>query len=149
MQHFLQPRKRIKNKGNVTLESFPNFGDVSNYLHLKCFAWNRDYVISQKKPNATDLIKAIVKSSCRVLLDACNLGVLFVKGRWVLSNFWHLIYHNFCYIFRKIARLYFLEVLAQSLKTRHKSYPWVHLLRRNSPLKNWKFYPFWRVLFQK
>ena len=40
--------KYIKNKGKVTLESFRNFAYVSSYLHLKSFAWKRDYVISQK-----------------------------------------------------------------------------------------------------
>ena len=40
--------KYIKNKGKVTLESFRNFAYVSSYLHLKSFAWKRDYLISQK-----------------------------------------------------------------------------------------------------
>ena len=35
-------------KGKVTLESFRNFAYVSSYLHLKSFAWKRDYLISQK-----------------------------------------------------------------------------------------------------
>ena len=40
--------KYIKNKDKVTLESFRNFAYVSSYLHLKSFAWKRDYLISQK-----------------------------------------------------------------------------------------------------
>ena len=40
--------KYIKNKGKVTLESFPNFAYFSNYLHLKSFVWKRDYLISRK-----------------------------------------------------------------------------------------------------
>ena len=40
--------KIIKNKGDVTQDSFPNFAYVSSYLRLKTFAWKRDYVISQK-----------------------------------------------------------------------------------------------------
>ena len=40
--------KYIQNKGKVTLESFRNFAYVSSYLHLKSFAWKRDYLISQK-----------------------------------------------------------------------------------------------------
>ena len=40
--------KYIKNKGKVTLESFRNFAYVNSYLHLKNFAWKRDYIISQK-----------------------------------------------------------------------------------------------------
>ena len=40
--------KNIKNKVKFTLESFRNFFYVSSYLHLKSFAWKRDYVMSQK-----------------------------------------------------------------------------------------------------
>ena len=40
--------KVIKNKGDVTQDSFRNFAYVSSYLRLKTFAWKRDYVISQK-----------------------------------------------------------------------------------------------------
>ena len=40
--------KFIKNKLGVTLDSFPNFADVSSYLSLKIFSWKRDYEISQK-----------------------------------------------------------------------------------------------------
>ena len=40
--------KFIKNKLGVTLDSFPNFADVSSYLTLKIFPWKRDYEISQK-----------------------------------------------------------------------------------------------------
>ena len=35
-------------QGKVTLESFENFAYVSSYLHLKSFAWKRDYAISQE-----------------------------------------------------------------------------------------------------
>ena len=48
---------------------------------------------------------------------------LFVKGRWVLSTFWHLDCYNFCYILKKIAKLYLLEASHRSLKTHQKSYP--------------------------
>ena len=44
--------KYIKNKGK-----FSNFYYVSSYLHLKGFARKRDFVISQKTANVTDLIK--------------------------------------------------------------------------------------------
>ena len=40
--------KVIKNKGDVTQDSFRNFAYVSSYLRLKTFAWKRDYVISPK-----------------------------------------------------------------------------------------------------
>ena len=40
--------KIFKNKGDVTGDSFRNFAYVSSYLHLKTFAWKRDYVISPK-----------------------------------------------------------------------------------------------------
>ena len=40
--------KYIKNIGKVRLESFRNFAYVNSYLHLKSFAWKRDYLTSQK-----------------------------------------------------------------------------------------------------
>ena len=43
-----------------------------------------------------------------------------VKGRWILSNFWHLDCYNFSYILKKTAKLYFLEASHRSLKTRQK-----------------------------
>ena len=74
---------------------------------------------------------------------------LFVKSPRVLSNVWHLICDNVCYILRKIAKLYFLEVSQWSLKTRQKSCPYDHPLWRNGHLKNWKFCRYWRLLFPK
>ena len=38
--------KYIKNKGEVTWDSFRNFAYLSSYLRLKSFAWKRDCVIS-------------------------------------------------------------------------------------------------------
>ena len=38
--------KSTSKKYEVTLESFPNFAYVSSYLHLKHFAWKREYTIS-------------------------------------------------------------------------------------------------------
>ena len=64
--------KYIKNKGKVTLGSFQNFAYVNSYLHLKSFAWKREYLTSQKLQMPNDLIKTILKSCCRVLLDACK-----------------------------------------------------------------------------
>ena len=64
--------KYIKNKGKVISESFRNFAHISSYLHLKSIAWKWDYVIS-KNTNVTGFIKAIIKCSCKVLLDTCNL----------------------------------------------------------------------------
>ena len=75
--------------------------------------------------------------------------IFFFNGRWVLNNFWHLDSYNFCDILRKNAKLYFLEASHWSLTTRLKSYPQGHPLWRNGRLKNWKFWPFWRFLFQK
>ena len=37
-----------------------------------------------------------------------NAARLFVKGSWVLSNFWHLDCYNFCYILGKNVKLYLL-----------------------------------------
>ena len=64
--------KYIKNKGKVTLGSFQNFAYVNSYLHLKSFAWKREYLTSQKLQMPNDLIKTILKSCCRVLLDTCK-----------------------------------------------------------------------------
>ena len=38
--------KYIKNKDEVTLDSFRNFAYVSSYSHLKSVPWKQDYVIS-------------------------------------------------------------------------------------------------------
>ena len=40
--------KYIKNKGEVTLDSFRNFARVNSYLRLKSFAWKRYWPISLK-----------------------------------------------------------------------------------------------------
>ena len=53
-------------------------------------------------------------------VDGPKTSSPFVKTPRVLSNFWHLICDNFCYIFRKIAKLYFLEASLWSLKTRRQ-----------------------------
>ena len=74
---------------------------------------------------------------------------LFFNYRWVLSNFWYLNCYNFCYIFGKNTKLYFLEVSHRSLKTHQKSYPESPPLQRNGFLKIWKFYLLWCLLFQK
>ena len=44
--------------------------------------------------------------------DGLNKTRFFVKDRWDLSNFWHLICYNFCYILRK---LYFKIIFFRSL----------------------------------
>ena len=74
---------------------------------------------------------------------------LFFNDRWILSNFWYLNCYNFCYIFGKNTKLYFLEVSHRSLKTHQKSYPESPPLQRNGFLKIWKFYLLWCLLFQK
>ena len=95
-------------------------------------------------------IKTILESSCKFLLGPYSLAVcLFVNDRWILSNFWYLDCYNFCYIFRKIGKLYFLEASHRSLKPRQKWYPEGPPLRRNDPLRIWKFCLIWRLLFQK
>ena len=109
----------MKDKVEVTSGSFGNFANLSSYLRLKSFAWKWDYVIS------------------------------FFNGRWILSNFWYLDCYNFCYIFSKIAKLYFLEASHRSLKTPQKSYSEGPLLRRNDPLKIWKCFLLRCLLFQK
>ena len=40
--------KSVKNKAEVTLDSFRNFAYVSSYLHLNDLTWKRDYAISSK-----------------------------------------------------------------------------------------------------
>ena len=76
-----------------------------------------------KITKATKFIKTILESTYKVVFGGPNSVRLFAKGPWVLSNFWHLDCYNFCYILKKIPKLYFLEALHRSLKTRQKSYP--------------------------
>ena len=38
----------IKNKGYLTVNTFPNYAYVSSYFHFKSFAWKRDWTISEK-----------------------------------------------------------------------------------------------------
>ena len=45
---MLDSERTFKIKGKVTLDSFRNFVYVSNYVHLKSFAWKRDCPISLK-----------------------------------------------------------------------------------------------------
>ena len=61
--------------------------------------------------NVIKFIKTILESSFKVLLGtyilvASTRPVVFFKGRWVLSNFWHLDCYNACYILRKIAKFF-------------------------------------------
>ena len=48
------------------LNSFRNFAYVSNYLHLKSFAWKRDCPISSKQQTSQIIIRVLV-SFYRVL----------------------------------------------------------------------------------
>ena len=53
----------LKVHKNVRSHCFQNVAYLSSYLHLKTFAWNRDYVISQK------LQSHIHEDQCRKLLQ--------------------------------------------------------------------------------
>ena len=58
----------------------------------------------------------------KVVLGIYNLvaptrPVFFVRGRWILSNFWHLVCYNFCYFLKKTAKLYFFEASQVSENT--------------------------------
>ena len=101
--------------------------------------------------NVIEFIKTILDSSCKVHIfwRSRNAPSFFFSGRWILSNFWYLDCYNFCYIFRKIAKLYFSQASHRFLKTSQKSYSERPPLRRNGPLKIWKFCLLWRLLFQK
>ena len=103
--------------------------------------------------NVTEFIKTILESTCKVLRSIYFGGPktsrLFFNSRWILNNFWYLDCYNFCYIFRKIAKLYFLQASHRSLKTSQKSYPEGPPLQRNCPFKIWKICLLWRFLFQK
>ena len=71
-----------------------------------------------KPTNATDFIKAILKSSIRYMQFHClNMTRVFVKGRWVLSNFRHLVCYNFCYILRKFRNYIFRSLKLVSENT--------------------------------
>ena len=93
--------------------------------------------------NVTEFIKAILESFCKVLLGPYILVVpkrlfFFFNGRWTLSDFWYLDCYGFCYIFRKIEKLYFLEASHGYLKTRQKSYPSGPTLKEKRSFKNLK-----------
>ena len=64
--------KYIKNKGKVTLER-SNFPLRKQLFVFKKFRMETRFCNISKTTKATDLIRTIMKSSCRVLLDACNL----------------------------------------------------------------------------
>ena len=91
-----------------------------------------------KTTNATKVIKTILGSTYKFVLGTDILAAptqcLFVKGRWVLSNFWHLDCYKFCYILKKIPKLYFLKASHRTQKTSQKLYPKSHPLRTNGPL---------------
>ena len=60
-----------------------------------------------KTTNATKFIKTILERTNKVVLGTYNFAFpirprLFVRGRWVLCNFWHLDCYNFCYILEKL-----------------------------------------------
>ena len=87
-------------------------------LRQQLFAFKRFCIETRllnisKTTNVIDFIKTILKSPCRFLLDNAiwrpQPSPFFAKGCWVLSTIWYLICYNFCYILRKIAKLYFLE----------------------------------------
>ena len=63
---MLDSERTFKIKGKVTLDSFRNFVYVSNYVHLKSFAWKRDCPTSLKL-QVTNLTKVIQQNSYRVL----------------------------------------------------------------------------------
>ena len=77
--------------------------------------------------NATDFIKIILKSSCRVQLDARNLTApkqpVFLLRALEFQATFEILCYNFYYVLRKIAKLSILEASHWSLKTRQKSYP--------------------------
>ena len=63
--------KYNKNKGNLVLDNFRNFGYISSYLRLNIFAWKRLHNIS-RTTNATESVKTILKSFYKVLLGPCS-----------------------------------------------------------------------------
>ena len=96
-----------------------------------------------KTTNATKFIKTILERTYKVVLGTYNCASpmrprLFVRGRWVLCNFWHLDCYNFCYILEKTAKLYLLEASHMSLKTRHKIIFVVPRITEKLPFKKLK-----------
>ena len=84
-----------------------------------------------KTTNSTKFIKTILESTYKVVsvtsnLAGSNAARLFVKGCWILSNFWHVDCYNFCYILKKTVKLYFLASFISKIKTANISnFLWV------------------------
>ena len=67
--------KCIKNKGEVTLDSFRNLAYLSSYLAFKEFRMEARLRNILRATNVAEFIKAILESSCKVLLGPYILAV--------------------------------------------------------------------------
>ena len=110
------------------MNSFQTFAYVSNYLHLKSFAWSFAKSLSDvfKTTNVTNFTKAIPERSYRVLQVTFKQKTL--KQRWKAvescSTFWNWTWHNFGYISGKVAKPHFLERLQKSKQTVESAIFW-------------------------
>ena len=64
---MLDSERTFKTKVRLRWTVIRNFAYVSNYLHLKSFAWKQECPISSKLQNVTKSTKIILESSYRVL----------------------------------------------------------------------------------
>ena len=107
------------------MDSFRNFVYVSNYVHLKSFAWKRDCPISSKLQTSQiwprSFNKALIDSTSYIQMENTKATGLLFKGSWILTNFWHSSWHYFGYISGKIAKPHILESPQKSLKTHQHS----------------------------
>ena len=74
-----KPRKPNMRQNQIMILKVGHFGNLSRFcLHQQLLAFKKFCMETRllnisKTTNATDLIKTILKSSCRVLLDKCKL----------------------------------------------------------------------------
>ena len=95
-------------------------------------------------------IKTILENLYKFLLDpyilvARTQSIFFFNGRWVLGNFWHLCCNIFCNILRKKFEIILFRSLTLTSENAPKIGP---PIMEKEPFKKWKFWSFWRLLFQ-
>ena len=133
------------------MDIFWNFAYISNYLHLKSFAWKQDCPISSKLQTSRIWQRSFKKAFIEFYKSIENTKTirLLFKGSWILPYFWHSNWHYFGYISGKVAKTHFLESSEKSLKTSQHSYQLGHPLQNNGPLKIWKFVLYLLAPFSK
>ena len=93
--------------------------------------------------------KLLQSSTSYIQIENTKTTRLLFKGGWILPYFWHSNWYYFGNISGKVANPHFLESPQESLKTCQNSNQRGRPLRNKGPLKIWKTYVFWQLIFQK